>query len=56
MGNRKHFWCVEGDKIVNRYDVNEVLDVKGANRDNLAELCGWKHSGNVNQRWHIEYV
>jgi hypothetical protein len=53
---KRLFWCIEGNKIVNRYNTSEVLDIKGENRGDGAELCAWKyHSGN-NQHWHFEYV
>jgi len=55
-GNRKVFWCVVGNKIANRYDESEVLDVKGECKDDGAEMCGWKYKGSDNQNWHIEYV
>ena len=56
LGNRKQFWCVDGNRIVNRYDVNEVMDIKGGNRDNCAELCGGPYKASDNQHWHFEYV
>ena len=56
MGNRKQFWCLYGNKIVNRYDLNEVLDIRGENKDNGAELCAWSYKGGDNQHWHFEYV
>jgi len=56
MGNHKQYWCVCGNRIVNRYDQKEVLDIKGANRDNCAELCGFGYKGSDNQHWNFEYV
>ena len=56
MGNRKHFWCLYGNKIANRYDLNEVLDIRGENKDNDAELCAWSYKGGDNQHWQFQYV
>jgi len=56
IGNPKMFWCICGNKILNRYDHNQVLDVKGGNKDDGAELCGFGYQGSDNQHWHFEYV
>jgi len=56
MGNRKQFWCVYGNKVVNRYDLKEVLDIKGQDSDDSAELCGYEYKGTDNQHWKFEYA
>lgn len=53
--NRTH-WCIQGNKIVNRHNHDEVLDIKGRNADDGAELCVWNYHGDKNQEWHFEYV
>jgi len=50
------YWCICDNKILNRFDHNEVLDVKDANKDDGAELCGWGYNGGSNQHWIFEYV
>ena len=55
-GNRKQFWCIDGNKIANRYNQNEVLDITGENKANLAELCAFGYKGSANQHWTFEYV
>jgi hypothetical protein len=54
--NNRRFWCIQGSKIVNRYDTTEVLDIKASNQANGAELCAWKYHGGKNQNWHFEFV
>jgi len=56
LGNRKQFWCIYGNKIVNRYDIGEVLDIKGGSTDNCAELCAWAYKGGDHQHWRFEYI
>jgi len=56
MGNHKQFWCVYSNRIVNRFDLNEGLDIKGENRDDGAEICAWAYKGSDNQHWHFEHV
>jgi hypothetical protein len=55
-GHNQAFWCIQGNKIVNRHNATEVLDIKGANGGDCAELCAWKYHGGNNQHWHFEYV
>lgn len=55
-GSHHQFWAIQGDRIVNVHNHNEVLDVKGNNKENGAEICAWKHHGNSNQKWNFEYV
>lgn len=55
-GKQKTFWCVQGNKIVNRYNANEVLDIKGSNNADSAEICAYNFHGGANQQWQIDYV
>jgi hypothetical protein len=50
------FWAVDGTRIVNKLNHNEVLDLKDACTDNGTEICAWAPHGNENQQWHIEYA
>jgi len=50
------YWCVFGNKIVNRYDANEVLDIKGESKSDGAEICAYAYHGGENQHWELEYA
>jgi len=54
--NNKCFWAIDGNKIVNVYNPDEVLDLKGASTDNGTAVCAWNYHGNANQQWHFDYV
>jgi len=56
LGNHKHFWCIDGNKVVSRYDAKEVLDIKGSKPDNCAEVCAWVYKGSNNQHWQFQSV
>jgi len=56
LGNPKQFWCVYGNKIVNRYDLNEVLDIRGEDSGNSAEVCAYEYKGGDNQHWQFSYA
>jgi hypothetical protein len=55
-GHKRRFWAVQGDRIVNVHNHQEVLDVKGNNQDNGAEVCAWNFHGKSNQKWNFEYI
>lgn len=55
-GRPRVFWCIQGNKIVNRHDPNEVLDIKEGSHADCAPLCAWKFHGGNNQLWTFEYV
>jgi len=47
-------WSFEGQKVVNR--AGEVLDIKGQNKENGAEVTSYKYNGGSNQHWRREFV
>jgi len=55
-GKNRTFWAVQGNKIVNVHNHGEVLDIKGNNASECAEICAWNYHGGANQHWHFEYV
>jgi len=55
-GRSRAFWAVQGDKIVNVKNHGEVLDIKGNNSAEGAEVCAWKFHGGKNQLWHIVHI
>lgn len=55
-GNKKSFWVISGNRIVNKHNHDEVLDVKGKNQADGAEICAWRYGGAANQHWHFDYV
>jgi len=54
--NPGQYWCIDGDTIVNRYDTRKVLDIKGEDDDDGAEICAYNFHGSDNQRWEIEFA
>jgi len=55
-GRSRVFWCIQGNKIVNRHDPNEVLDIVEGNKADCAPLCACRYHGGSNQLWTFEYV
>lgn len=55
-GGKRIYWSVQGNRVVNVNNHNEVLDIKGNNKDKGAEVCAWNYKGSSNQHWTIEYV
>jgi len=41
---------------VNRYDTRKVLDIKGEDDDDGAEICAYNFHGSDNQRWEMEFA
>jgi len=54
--NNRAFWAIDGNKIVNAYNLGEVLDLKGGCTDNGTAVCAWNFHGNENQQWYFDYV
>jgi len=54
--NNRAYWAIDGSKIVNVYNVDEVLDLKGGSTDNGTAVCVWNYHGNDNQHWHFDYL
>jgi hypothetical protein len=57
-GGNKLFWAIDGTKIINVQNPQEVLDVKGGASADGTAICAWtwKAGGNNNQQWHFDYV
>jgi len=55
-GKEKLFWIICGNKIVNRDDWNEVIEVKDSMTVDGAELRAAEYRGLDNQHWNIKYV
>jgi len=55
-GNNRTFWAILGDRIVNVINPDEVLDVKGNDTSDGAEVCAWRAHGGANQQWNFVYI
>lgn len=55
-GQSKQWWLFDGDKICNRYNNNECIDIIGASDDSGANLCAYDFHGGDNQRWNRDYL
>jgi len=55
-GNLAMQWQVLGNKIVNRENTDEVLDIKRADDDNGARLCRHEYKGDDNQHWELDFA
>ncbi len=49
-------WRWENDVIATALDPNLVLDIKGGNEEEKAEVILWNNEGNPNQKWKLEQV
>ncbi len=49
-------WRWENDVIATALDPNLVLDIKGGNEEDKAEVILWNNEGNHNQKWKLEQV
>ncbi len=54
--NPRQQWMVQGNRIINRYNPQEVLDIVGQQRQDGARLCAYQYKRTRNQHWRIEYV
>jgi hypothetical protein len=54
-GNMRQHWQLQGNKIVNRYNTSEVLDIVGADAKDGAQVCPFSYKASPNQHWRIEY-
>jgi len=54
--NDRSCWAIDGNRIVNVHNQNEVLDLKGGSRGNGTAICVWQRHGKENQQWHFDYV
>lgn len=49
-------WIYMVNRVVNRHDLNMVLDIKGASISNCAKLIPYEYNGGENQQWNRDYV
>lgn len=50
------YWALHDNRIVSVFNQSEVLDIKGANAGDGAEICVWTYKGSPNQHWRFEYI
>jgi len=49
-------WMFQGNRIVNRYNQNEVLDIERADSKDGARIISWGTNNGRNQQWRMEYA
>jgi len=49
-------WRIEGNRIVNRINPNDCLDIERAESRDGVNVIQWNYKGSSNQHWRIEYV
>jgi len=54
--NARQQWIFQGNRIVNRNNTNEVVDISGAKKDDGAEVCAWPYKASPNQHWTAIYI
>jgi len=52
--NPHRSWVINGKHIVQSGNPNFALDVKGAKKDNGADICGYNCHGGENQQWSFK--
>lgn len=55
-GNPKQMWSIQGNKICNRTNPNEVVDIAQNNHEDGAEVCCWSYNGGSNQHWVMDWL
>ncbi len=50
------YWVFKGNKIVNRRNPDQCLDIYGQNWDDGAEVGAYDYHGANNQHWKQEFV
>lgn len=54
--NSKKQWMFQGNKVVNRTNPREVLDICGVNYDDGAEVGAWNDNGQQNQHFAMDHA
>ena len=54
--NHQHYWLIAGDRIVNKYKHDQVLDVRGFSKMKYAGITMEKFCGSETQQWKFDYV
>lgn len=49
-------WMFQGNRIVNKYNPQEVLDIERADQNDGARVIVWGPNNGRNQQWRMEYV
>lgn len=44
-----------GNRIVNKSNPNEVIDIAQCRKDDGAEVCCWGYNGGCNQHWAVDW-
>ena len=52
----RQWWLVYGERIINRHNHDEVLDVAEQNVENGAEVIPYAWHGGDNQQWKFDYL
>jgi len=55
-GLPRQMWILDGNKIINRVQRDECMDIKGADKGDGATVLVWKYKGSANQHWRLDYV
>jgi len=55
-GSPKQMWIFDGNRIINRINRNECLDIKGNDKSDGATVVVWEYKGQSNQQWRQEFV
>jgi len=55
-GDPRQQWMFQGNRIVNRYNQNEVLDIERADSNDGARVIAWGPNNGRNQQWRMEYA
>jgi len=54
--NTRQQWIFQGNKVVNRHNTNEVLDIAKDDMNDGAELCAFRYKASTNQHWMAAYI
>jgi len=55
-GDARQLWMFQGNRITNKYNPNEVLDIERAEQRDEARVIAWNYNGGANQHWRMDYV
>jgi len=55
-GDPRQQWMFQGNRIINRYNQNEVLDIERKDSKDGARVIAWGQNNGRNQQWRMEYA
>jgi len=55
-GSPKQMWIFDGNKIINRVNRGECLDIKSNDKSDGATVVVWDYKGKSNQHWKQDFV